>query len=395
MRILISVMVFLAVATSAFAWENHDEITKLSLQGFDKWEDAPFEPIEKALPDLNLGGVVFSSRESFSKALEIRGEKLGWDDHEAPIWAKSSGRIGTSIVSRGADILAWSSMTPDGGMDQELDLGPDQEFMGGKTGPSSQGIRHMFYQAFDWKQPLITFHYPAYSRSLGQAHDRAQIFFDLAMQAKRTKHWFWAYRFLGICLHYIEDLNQPYHSQQFGSVVLLPIGFLLRGGNAFIAETTRIVGNFHLTFERYTVFLLHRTRPGLGGKTDSTEEIDDVFQVPRASPLLKDNLEAKEAELSVRDGAVFMARAGAMLAPQVVGGELGFMGDELLKPSLNLISGFLEVDGTPKIRFENYITPKNEEAKKRKSVLIQGIGQALSNTGVSVRWVFDKFRLGR
>jgi len=48
-----------------------------------------------------------------------------------------------------------------------------QEWMGGETGPTSQGFRHMFFGGVDWQHPIQTFQIPFHS--IGQAPERFEI----------------------------------------------------------------------------------------------------------------------------------------------------------------------------------------------------------------------------
>src|SRR5690242_13768587 len=120
----VGVSFFCFWSSLVFAWEDHERITRLSLASWDKWDDVPFEPLEKVLPDLRLGGAVFSTRQAFFDVLQIHGEKVDWDSH---------GPTPRDADSAALTLLAWSSLTPDGGMDQNLNLSPDQETMGGTT----------------------------------------------------------------------------------------------------------------------------------------------------------------------------------------------------------------------------------------------------------------------
>ncbi len=376
------ILLLLLLSQAAYAWDNHALLTRLSLAGWDNWEKADFEPLERVLPVLNIGGVRPSTREGLFKALEIRGDRVKWDE---------PGPQPQGADSAALAVLAWATDHPDHGMDQEMHLTPDQEWMGGYTGLSSQAFRHMYFLPWDWKQPLITMHLPHPAQAMGQAPDRAQIFFDMAVQARRGGHHYWAYRFLGMGLHYIQDLNQPYHCQQVGSLVLLPYGRILRGKAEFLKEATRIISNMHLAFEQQTLLYLNKARLS-DGKDKFYRKATDAFRVPTASLLLKNALQ-NNLDLPVRDAAVLMTRAGAMLTPQVVREQLALMEKDLVRPGLDLGAGFTDENGVPKLDFESIeASPSTGTLRKREQLLVV-MAQALSNTGMSTRWVFDKFRL--
>jgi hypothetical protein len=383
LKLLLALVLFGALVDRAAAWENHAVITRLALEGWDNWENAPFEPLEKVLPALHVGGQRFADREGFFKVLEIRGDKVPWDE-------RSPGPVAAEHPSLA--LVAWASDHPDLGMDQELNLHPDQEFMGGYTGLSSQAIRHMYYPEFIWKKPLTTFHYPHPSEPMGFAPERAQLFFDLAIQAKNKGHWHWAYRFLGMSLHYIQDLNQPYHSSQFGSVVLLPYKVMIQGKDPFIREATRVISNFHLEFEMHTDFYLHKALSS-SNPDPIYKKVVDGFKVPQGCAKMKKHLESN-LEKSIREGAVRMAKTGQALAPSVVREQLSLMEKELYdNKTLDLGSGFFEENGKPKLDLEFYERHPSTGIRKKREQLAGVMNEALSNTGVSTRWVFDKFRL--
>lgn len=372
----------LVAGAPAMAWDNHALLTRLSLAGWDKWESAPFEPIEKALKDLTVDGLKLDSRKSLGKLLQIRHHHVDWD---------SPGPEPEGADSRGLTVLAWSADTPDQGMDQELRLSEDQEWMGGYTGLPSQAFRHMYWPAWNWRQPLVTLHLPHPTQPMGVAHERAQIFFDLALQAKNTGHTFWAYRFLGFALHYMQDLTQPYHCQQAGSIVLLPYGKILRGKEAFLKEATRIVSNFHLAFELHTQFFLGKAAM-TSDRSSLYHQLTDAFKVPRATETLKSALE-NNMELPVKDAAVIIAQVGAVLTPQVVREQLALMEKELKDPDLDLGAGFFQANGAPKLNLESFEKSNSTGVKKKREQLVRMMTEALSNTGVTTRWLFDKWRL--
>jgi hypothetical protein len=98
-------------------------------------------------------------------------------------------------------------------------------------------------------------------------------------------------------------------------------------------------------------------------------------------------------DLPVRDAALLMTRAGAMLTPQVVREQLSLMEKELVRPDLALGDGFTTADGAPKVDFEAIEASPATGTLKKREMLITIMAEALSNTGMSTRWVFDKFRL--
>jgi hypothetical protein len=250
-----------ALVTPVRAWEDHTPVTRLALQEF-RWP-ALGGGFPNALVPIALGE---AKKRALCDELKIQCGRLSWD------WR------GNSAVSA-AQVLAIASQEPDGGMDQDLELAPYQATMGGTAGPASQAVRHMFFLPFTWEHPLDSFHWPL--EAMGQATERAERYFNLALIYARNEQWFWAMRFLGWGLHYVQDLAQPYHCSQFGSVRLLAFGTLFRERSfeAFVKETTRVVGNFHLAFER-----------AFDGELalDSPNGVKLAFRVPRLPKKLAD-----------------------------------------------------------------------------------------------------------
>ena len=367
---------------SGYAWENHKEITRLSLSGWDQWEDPIIEPLENVLPFLESEGNRFSDRSRFNSYLQINTSKAFWDEPPP---------LPQGADSQALTILAWSSEIPSAGMDHDLALSADQEFLGGQQGPLSYLYRHMYLLAFDWRQPLLTFHYPHSKEVVGQGADRAQLFFNFAVQAKKAKHWYWAYRFLGLALHYFEDINEPYYCQQFGSVALLPWGLLIRGKTAFLKESFRVVTNYRVAYEHYGSFLLKKSIPGIGGSNSGPRDLDDVFRVPRATAIFKQNLET-QTELSVVAAGALAARAAAMLAPSAVGAQMGLMAKDFEDHKIDLQTGFTDAAGKPKLDFEKYESSRVKEHMRHRELLYDSLAETYSNTGVAARWLFDRFR---
>jgi hypothetical protein len=277
------------------------------------------------------------------------------------------------------DILVEAVKQPDDGMDQNLNITPDQKYMGGFEGPSSQAIRHMYYRPFSMMAPLTTFHYPL--REMGEAPERAEIYFQLAGYAKAGGHPYWAWRFLAWGLHYVQDLTQPFHASQFGSFRLLPLGVLLTlGWEPFVKETTRIVGNYHIALEQYAGDVLDLNRDN---------SLLYAFKVPKGDEGMKVALE-QNMELTIREGVKRVAEASSELAPRMTNAERGFMGDQLVTQGLDLVAGFKTPDGKPKLDFR--AIEARPEAPVPQKQLLEAIVEAFSNAGVATRWYVDRFQ---
>lgn len=371
----------LLLGMPARAWENHSNITRLSLQAYEGWEPVSYEPIDKCLPSLAMNGLSApASVNALGELLRIHADKIDWN-WQPPVAPSSSPSqdSGSPAAVSALEVLAYAVMEPDHGMDQNLNLSPDQKYMGGFEGPSSQGIRHMFYRSWSPLAPLVTFHFPLHQ--MGYAPDRAELFFKLAKQAKLAGHSFWAYRFLGWGLHYVEDMGQPYHAVQFASFEILPIPILMSvGWEAFLAETKRIVANYHLVFERFTD---EQLRP------DHEGQVAAAFKVPVGDEELKLTMEQK-AELGVKAGVELLAAASAKLAAPIVHAQRALMGKTLEEKGVDVDASFFDAASRPKVDFAAIESSTALSAQRKE--LSDLMTKALSNTGVATRWYVDRFR---
>ncbi|MBS1957989.1 MAG: hypothetical protein JST80_00815 [Bdellovibrionales bacterium] len=137
---------------------------------------------------------------------------------------------------------------PDMGMDRDLPESADpngvRKWMGGATGPTSQGFRHMIFPGFDYKQPLQTFQYPFHS--VGEAPVRYQRLLIMSDKFFQEGQKFWGVRTLLWALHYLQDLHQPFHVLQVPYWKYLPLSDIF---NHFIARCTHTLGNYHFAYE--------------------------------------------------------------------------------------------------------------------------------------------------
>lgn len=372
---LLSILIGLSAASQVSAWDAHDHVTRLALQSQENWDEVAYEPIENALPALAVGGKPAPRHvEALAHRLGIHAKKINWT------WQPSAQDLAYPAA---LEVIAYGALEADAGMDQDHDLSEDQKYMGGTKGPSSQGFRHMYYRKFDVAEPLATFHFPF--REMGGAPERAQLYFDLAVQAKKGGHLFWAYRFLGWGVHYVQDIGQPFHANQLGSITLFPLWTLIsRGFEAGVAEATRLSGNFHLSFEQYTNYFL--------SPSQGSSPLLVAFKIPKGDEVLRKLFE-QNMKISIEGGVKALAISSSHLAAQVVAAQQKLMGKALRDPSMDIIAGFYDKQGKPKIDF-NLIEADPSVDEQRKA-MHDAMFQALSNTGVATRWYVDRFRIAK
>ena len=172
--------------------------------------------------------------QSIAKELEINFEKIPF---------QKPGKISVSDFLEGESIDE-----PDQGMDQDLpesaDPKNDRAWMGGKTGPTSQGFRHMFFKGIEWGSPLRTLQIPFHS--IGQSPERTHKLHELSQKYFQAKDLFWGLRILLWELHFIQDLHQPFHVMQVPYFKMLPWKELMR---KFVPRSTQVIANYHYAYE--------------------------------------------------------------------------------------------------------------------------------------------------
>ena len=95
---------------------------------------------------------------------------------------------------------------------------------------------------------------------------RVNQYAGLAALAHKTGHPYWAWRFTGLALHYVQDLSQPYHaSVSPGSSTLALLGtnaMAMAGFPKMKDDTVTLLSNRHLALERYQSQVLQQAATG-------------------------------------------------------------------------------------------------------------------------------------
>lgn len=163
-------------------------------------------------------------------------------------------------------LLRNFSDEPDLGMDENLpdvaDPDGDRPWMGGRSGVTSKGFRHMRFGGWDPLHPITTFQIPV--RGVGQALERTQIIATRARELLKQDDvtaWAWGHRTLAWSLHYVQDLAQPFHAIQLPHLELVPWSTLwespLKGAfPSLVRETTRTIANYHWAYEHWVARFL-------------------------------------------------------------------------------------------------------------------------------------------
>jgi len=261
-------------------------------------------------------------------------------------------------------ILIAHTDEPDWGMDQNMDISPDQKFMGGTIGPTSQAFRHLYWKTWSLKAPWRTFHIPP--REMGQALRRAQIFYDLAQTAFEAKQPYWAFRFLAWSLHYIQDLGQPFHSSQLLTPKFIDWNSIFNF-NQLIKRTTQIISNYHFLYEDYVVYKLE-------------EEAKHPSDTPFISILKKDTFTySSSAYLIARHSADTSNRLSYSIGEAC----FTFFGKRFLESAI-------DVPHSPKGTFPMKPFDETKElSSAKKHLFIQNTAQSLEKTGFYTRSLLE------
>lgn len=191
----------LMLPAPARAWARHDLVTQAAiapLRWLDRYRDIP------------VTAYTYKDPGPYGQRFQVR--YLG-----AGVGRRTSAR----------DILVTYTDEPDWALDQDLQLSRLQAVMGG-----SQGYRHQRYQF------IFGFVH------VGVPDERGAHFFAMAREAFERGDRYWGFRFLARSLHYIQDINQPFHTR--------PIRWpWLWEARLSLKHLIRLGKNMHFGYEHY------------------------------------------------------------------------------------------------------------------------------------------------
>jgi hypothetical protein len=263
-KIVWIILTALFLSSTLYAWDRHDTITRMALTAF------PFSNKNAAIPVIPFEQYLiqaFSGKKT--PALFLRENEFN------PNTVFHYKERGTETTF--AEVLELYVSEPDETMDMGL-IHPDQKFMGGETGETARGFRHLFYRKLEPFDFFPTFHIPF--REMGQAPARAQKCFDLAIEAAKAGSPYWAYRFLAWSIHYLQDIANPLHSTQIPTLRMLPLSSLAGGFDTLVSRSAQVISNYHFQYESLVgEVLIHGRRSGwvqaiTGHKTENFESVN-------------------------------------------------------------------------------------------------------------------------
>jgi hypothetical protein len=241
---MLAALVLLSTCLSrpALAWDRHQQLTRVALAGLAELDaQAPAETLQSYLTATGIAATerdfLVHNKMSFVTTFGFyAGESAG-----APVSLRR-------VIEEYAD-------EPDWAMDQELfdqypDLWQDDYlYMGGRNGPQTRAFRHMYWPMGFLRAPTPPGKTPIHDpKILGEAPERAELFFKMSQQAFKSGHPYWGARFLAWSLHYLQDLTMPFHAAQ------LPSTDMLRwkpDGSLDLEQTVRVVIYYHLAIDAY------------------------------------------------------------------------------------------------------------------------------------------------
>lgn len=226
-----SLVLLLLLAVPVRSWDQHGKLTAAALAGAP---EAAGDVLAETLEDYLAPRTVAQ----FLKDHKLNpATKFGFQAGET---------AGKPVAARA--VLAKYADEPDWDMDQDLFAHypelwrPEYQFMGGKTGSQTRAFRHMHWPAGFWRGPPPVFD----KRPLGEAPQRAALFYSLAAEARAKARPYWAARFLAWAFHYVQDVTQPFHASQLPSAKLVR---MKPDGSLDLEATTRNVIYFHLALD--------------------------------------------------------------------------------------------------------------------------------------------------
>ena len=300
--------------------------------------------------------------DSLAKALGVNAAKIPL--HSTAKCGKKN--ASTEVTVRELMLSEWVD-EPDFGMDQDLpseaDPAGDRAWMGGVSGPTSQGFRHMVFPGFEWSSPIRSLQIPF--RPVGQALDRIRALRSATDRYRQQKNLFWALRVLNWELHLIQDLHQPFHVTQVPEIGMLPWKSLFSG---FVARSTQTMANYHFAYEGLIQEMLREKAEGAiaeclaGGENRVFSDPSELMKEPR-----------REA-----------AKLGRSL--------LGLLGDYPKSPSVNLPDGVGGIDYFRLIRGkplfvnedESDFLDREEKREIARSVAVVGAVEAVKESTCSL-----------
>jgi hypothetical protein len=379
-------MYLVSSGTPAYAWNEHQKLMPMLLSEVS-------DPLSSILSRSVVAPCEAEDQQEFTRLakefyLNPEGKIPPTSLQKCGKGTQASAQI--SVQMSVANILNGGSVDdPDRGMDQNLpstdaalyDPQQDQKWMGGTVGTTSQGFRHMYFGGWKGSSPLLTFQIPL--RPVGRAPERIYLFSQKAREYIRAGKVAWGTRLTAWALHYIQDLTQPFHTVQVLDLRMVPWSALWiwpPGGafNNLVRETTRVMTNFHWTYEDY---VLNRV------ELENASPFRDCLASPEKYSGLTKSLQVPgDSKTSFPQVLTQKILAASLeLAPRVGAAEVRMFGDRVMLPGVDLIQ-------TPQlINYSEYATaPAFKEARTElEKVTCAALANASLASRKLIEWTFS------
>ena len=266
---LLSLIAFF-ISSNANAWDKHQVLLQHLMDSrASKKRIYPYQKIVAPCSDAER------------KELDLLGSALHFNAAKVHLFSESRckpNQLNYEVLV--SDILGSSVIDePDLGMDQDLldvdDPLHERNYMGGVAGPTSQGFRHMYFSGMELFSPFKTFQFPP--GKMGQALERIKTFREVSNAYFLRGDKFWGTRTLLWELHYIQDLQQPFHVVQVPVLAMLPWNKLFK---SFIKESARTLGNYHYAYEGLALALANEASTNHFAECFEPEEGFETIKVP-------------------------------------------------------------------------------------------------------------------
>lgn len=348
--VLLVVLCIQFYSSWGLSWGRHDLLTTEILKKVE-WLNT-YPPVKVASFDQFLKKAFANN---FSEADFLKTYKLNPTFHVKELESEPVGSL-VNVVQ----ILISHVDEPDWGMDQDLDISADQKFMGGTKGPTSQAFRHLYWKKWSVKAPWRTFHIPP--REMGEALQKAQTYYDLAEMAFKAHEPYWAFRFLGWSLHYIQDLGQPFHSSQLLTPKFIAWDSIFHFSQ-LIKRTTQIISNYHFIYEDYVVYRIEK----------ELQDQNQLFFIPALAR--NDFMESSSAFLIAKHSADTSNRLSYSIGEACY----AFFGKQFLDPTV-------DVPHSPKGMFKMAeFDTTTRLTQKEKEEFLKNTAKSLEKTGFFTR----------
>jgi len=294
---------------NAFAWNSHQDILDRIL----------LEP-EAGLRSYLSIRIPVPCQEEERKELVSLGARIFFTASKVPLLSKKPCGSGKPETLSVAELIGAGVVDePDLGMDQDLpdeaDPRGDRKWMGGKTGPTSQGFRHMVFPGIEWGSPIRTLQIPF--SAVGAAFERIETLREVSNAYLKGGNFFFGIRTLLWREHLIQDLLQPFHSTQVPEIRMLPWKDLFSG---FVARSSHAIANYHYAYEGLALAMV---------KSPDERGVQECF---------------KGAAARAYAGASEHLKLGRSKAAPVGSALFSIFGDYLKSKSVNLPEGVGQID---------------------------------------------------